>query len=148
MAEKKKPKVYPADRKGAKIRIVGGTYRGKRGFLDKKKGRTEFFTYVIIVIKPNEEEIATRLHHESIRVGEEAPPASYEEAVLQQHCDIEELLRDLTRRLSQCEGISSEGEAGHRIGNLFLNYLTVAVQRQSNLRVDKARWRRVRYGHG
>jgi hypothetical protein len=49
--------------------------------------------YKQVIIKMNDEEVATRVKHENYVLNTEVvSPSSYEEAILQQHTDIDALL--------------------------------------------------------
>ena len=72
---------------------------------------------------------------------------NYEEAMLMQHSDIDQLLTKLVRKMAECEQVEAAGEHGKTISKVFLDRLANAVDHQ-NQRGHKARWRRVIFGNG
>ena len=88
----------------------------------------------------------SRVHHENyiLKADVVEKPTTYEEAMLLQNSDIDELLTKLTRKMAECELLDHKGNLGQTIGGIFLQRLKVAMARQ-NQRGHKARWRRVRF---
>jgi hypothetical protein len=88
--------------KGTAIRIVSkGKYEGKTGWLNADMEATPKMYYVIIDMG-NDATHETRLMQESVRMLETKPAASYSEATLRDHPDIEYFLEKLCRELAKC----------------------------------------------
>jgi hypothetical protein len=96
------------ERKGSECLLVGGTYRGCKGWLDKEKGATAC-QYYLIIKKEDGFLKLVRVKKESVGAPFQAPK-SYIEAAFQQHKDLAECLDKLVRKLAQCR-ISGSPEA-------------------------------------
>ena len=131
--------------KGAAIKFVGGTYQGLYGWLNRDRQCSTCFVYVIVALKAGKEK-CTKVRHENYVLRTAIRnPTNYEEAAVQQHADIDAMLRRLAKSLAECEEILPEGDSGKRISNIFLEYLQQAVATQASKPVEKQRWRRVRF---
>lgn len=88
-------------RKGTQIKFIGGKYQGHTGWCDPSKKSTTHYVPVIIKIS-NEEEIATRVKKTNVSTNLHEEPNTYEEALLQQHPDIEATMNKLVIALAKC----------------------------------------------
>jgi hypothetical protein len=132
-------------KKGAAIKFIGGSHVGCSGWINKTKDPTENYISVIVVLKKTKEEKITKVKIENyVLLTSITEPTNYEQAMLRQHADIDEMLNTLVRKMAECEGIDVAGTSGEIIGNLFLARLGKAIARQ-NVKGSKARWRRVRW---
>ena len=106
------------------ITIIGGTYFGCRGWLNRKKKPTRCFTPVIVEIKKKNgeegevERAPKRIRHYNIGYMKSDVPKSFEEAILQQHTDIHRKLTELTKLLAGCKIRDEDNMA-----RLFLEHL-------------------------
>jgi hypothetical protein len=134
--------------KGTPIQIVGGDHSGCSGWIDKSRHPTNCFTPVILNKKKHNrlQEIQTKVQHENYILHTELkPPTSYEDAMLQQHTDINELLNKLVREMAQCELTGANETSQKNISSIFLSRLHKARQRQ-DVKGSKARWRKIKFG--
>ena len=148
MVEKKSSNLPPInERKGARIKIVLGDYKGLRAWVDTAKECTRLYTYVIIQVKTSPTVLkATRILHTSFVMEADVQlPSNKEEAMLFENTDIMEMFMVLTRKMAEFEEISGSGEGGKRIATLFLSYLNRAIAAQNALPNEKARWRRIKF---
>jgi hypothetical protein len=128
--------------KGSPIKIIGGTHVGLSGWLNKTKGATN--EYVHVIVKNSKKgEIATKVKHENYVLETELiAPSNYEEAMLQQHSDIDALLNKLVRSIAECEPVLETEQS-------YKNFLFIVKKRleKAKARQDakgaKARWRKV-----
>jgi hypothetical protein len=128
--------------KGEGIRLVGGTYKDKTGWLNAAKKHTPLCYYVIVAL--DNEEKATRVRKTSVKLGSaEAEPTSYEEACLQQHPDIDAAFDKLVQDLVKC-GIHGDSQEILRIITKKLTEARVAQSMKGN----KAIWRNVNWEGG
>jgi hypothetical protein len=128
--------------RGDEIRFVKGAYAGKLGWIDKsrmKKYKKSQFWPVIVSLDDGEEK-RTRTIKSSVRYRVDKEPATYEEAIMQQHPDIEKKMIELAAMFAQCD-VQDLKEAAR----IFREELTQAQAYQVALPRDKARWRTVEY---
>jgi hypothetical protein len=132
-----------SDEKGETIRLVGGKYEGKTGWLNASKTpHPPLYWYVIIAEKDDKERI-TRVRRTSVKLAsEEVEPTSYEEACLRQHPDIEAAMDKLARDLAKCSVGNSQ-----EISRLVQKKLAGAIVAQ-RMQGNKASWRHVDYQCG
>jgi hypothetical protein len=129
--------------KGSPIKIIGGAHKGCTGWLDKSRETTDCYTPVIV--RHRSKEKVTKCKHENyVLVTEVKDPVNYEEAMMQQHPDMEDLLNQLVRKMAECEMVQADGESAANLCKIFRVHLAKAVQRQ-NSKGNKARWCRVRW---
>jgi hypothetical protein len=134
-------------KKGTAIKIVDGKYKGYWGWIDTSRDATACFVPVIVSIKKGSAvaEKKTRVVHENyMLITEVKKPTTYEEAVMAEHSDIDALMRQLVKKLAECENIGAVGEAGNNVAGIFLDRLGKAIAAQNN-KGEKARWRRVKW---
>lgn len=130
--------------KGKTIRFVKGVYAGCTGWLNKsrKKKKGSPFRSVIVHVEDDEDDLGfdkyTRVKDNSYRPSHKAP-ASFEEAALQQHPDLELTMIRFAEMLAEC-GITDPGQIGH----LFAIEFARAVKYQHSLK-SKARYRSTIY---
>ena len=138
------------ERKGARIKIVVGTYKGLRAWVDTAKECTRYYTPVIIQVKSNPTVLkATRIQHTSfVMEAQVQTPSNKEEAMIFENADMLEMFTVLTRKMAEFEEISASGEGGKRIATLFLKFLNTAISEQNALPNEKARWRRIKFNGG
>jgi hypothetical protein len=123
-------------RKGTECLLVGGTYQGCIGWLDKDKAATACQCYVIIM-KSGTLKLA-RVNKESVG-NRHVAPTSFVEAAFQQHKDLDECMGKLVKKLAQCR-IDGSPEATA----FFRKKLDAAYGRQMILG-SKAVWKDVDY---
>jgi hypothetical protein len=134
-----------SNRRGAEIRFVAGKYIGYGGWIDASKDETALSNPVIVSSFKKKDgstvDLATTVRKTSVRLaGEDAPPRSYAEAVMQQHPKIEQMLEKLCKQLAKCEMSNSDTS----IHTVLAEKLQAAIARQLSLGSD-AEWKRVRY---
>jgi hypothetical protein len=123
--------------RGSAIRFVAGKYEGRTGWFNMANAHTTSMYYVIVTMGENGEEKNTRVRKASvIAVADERVPVSYEEAVLQQHSDIDVAMNKLVASLAEC-GIQGGSTEITRILSAKLIAACVAQQ----MRGSKATWR-------
>lgn len=126
-------------RKGTECLLVGGTYRGCIGWLDKDKVATACQCYVIIM-KAGTLKLA-RVNKESVGKRHVAP-TNFAEAAFQQHKDLNECMGKLVKKLAQCR-IDGSPE----VTAFFRKKLDAAYGHQMTLG-SKAVWKDVEYDDG
>jgi hypothetical protein len=137
-------------KKGAGVKFVAGKFAGLSGWIDDHGDATDCYVPVIVKQKRSKGglEIPTMVKHENyVLTADLGTPNNYEEAMLIQHTDIDQLLSKLVRKMAECEQIETSGEHGKTISKVFLLRLADAINLQNN-RGHKARWRRVIFGNG
>ena len=142
--EKREPK------KGAPVKFVAGSHAGLQGWVNTAGDATDNYTPIIVKQKKSKggEEKPTRVKHENyVLLTAVGDPNTYEEAMLIQHSDIDQLLTKLVRKMAECEQIETSGEHGKTISKVFLLRLADEINLQNN-RGHKAHWRRVIFGNG
>ena len=78
--------------------------------------------YVIVSLVEEKSKKAMCVRKTSVSVtSDEKPPSSYEEAMLRQHQDIDEMLDDVALAISECE--IDLNYSGDKIGDIFFNKL-------------------------
>ena len=128
---------------GSQIKIIGGSNKGCNGWIDKSRETTDCYTPVILKYRGKEK--TTKVKHENyVLVTEIKDAVNYEEAMIQQHSDIEDLLNQLVRKMAECEMIRADGESATNLCTIFRVHLAKAIIRQ-NSKGNKARWCRVRW---
>jgi hypothetical protein len=124
--------------KGEEIRFSGGKYRGKTGWLDKGRAVTTCSCWVIIKMD-EAKELTTMLRQSSVKmIVNGGVPKTYEEAVLQQHPDIESLMEKLATELAKCN-LSPSSVTIHEIVEIKLREARAAQALKGN----KATWHEV-----
>jgi hypothetical protein len=94
--------------RGAAIRFVGGKYNGYTGWFNVARAHTKCMYYVIVTMGENGWEKNTRVPKSSVLAFvDERAPVSFEEAVLQQHSDIDVAMTTPSTPQS-CESMSKE----------------------------------------
>jgi hypothetical protein len=134
-------------KKGAAIKFIGGNYVDFPGWLNKTKDATKEFVYVIVRKKEGSlpHEVATKVRHENyVLLTEINEPANYEEAIFQQHADIDALLNKLVRSIAECDSVLETDHSSKNLFRVIKERLEKAKTRQNN-KGSKARWRRVRF---
>ena len=129
-----------AAKKGDKIYFCGGKYFGLRGWINNSKDSTEFYMYVLVDLGEGEIK-ATRVLKENIGVGrsKKGSPDTFQEAIFEQHPDIEKVMKLLARELARCDlSVIDAQETTEVFGGMLLN----AVFKQSLLG-NKACFRKV-----
>ena len=127
--------------KGDRIYFTGGVYKGLTGWMDVAKTATKLMYYVL-VLEDNGDEKPARMKKNSVSMAEtvEREPDSYEEACLQQHPDIENMMDKLAEKLSMCNVGPNE------IGSIFLKKMKEATLKQAQMG-SKALWHQIEYKH-
>ena len=117
VTSKKKDNLPPInERKGARIKVILGTYKGLRGWVDTAKECTRYYTYVIIQVKaePSVLKLTHILHMSYVMEANIKLPMNKEEAILFEHLDMLELFTVLTKKMAEFEEISGTGDRGNR----------------------------------
>ena len=123
---------------GEELHFVGGTHKGKTGWIDQSKKHTPKMCYVIVK-EDDGTQTATRVMKESV-VSVKAlltVPSTLEEACLQQHPDIERMMDKLAEKLAMCSVTPSD-----RLAVIFMEKLQKANAKQSK-KGNKALWHKV-----
>jgi hypothetical protein len=131
--------------RGNEIRFVKGKYKGYYGWINSDESETLHSVPVIVqdYKKPdgtthNKE---TKVRKTSVRPRQLTSPRCFEEAVFQQHPDIEDQMEKLCKALIQCE----IDRSSTMIQQIFARKLVKAGDKQSQLG-NKAVWRQTNYG--
>lgn len=132
----------PGHNKGDRIRFVAGTYAGYTGWYDNARktsghGRKTMYVYVIVFLDDGTEK-ATKVRKTSVRPSFKAP-ATYEEAIIQQHSDIEAQMIRLASMFATCK-IKDDDE----VIRLFREELNKAKTEQF-MKGKRARWRHTNF---
>jgi len=139
MARRKKMRNGPTGMKGKEIRIVSGTYRKKSGWYDLEAGvNPNPLRKYVIVDMGGGYWVETNLWIFSIRDPHKTPK-NQEEAMLQEHPDIESDLIQLCRKMAACEVHNKKA-----IVKLVEKELSRAVMEQC-LQGNTAKWRLLEY---
>jgi transcription antitermination factor NusG len=126
--------------KGDEIRLVKGKYEGQQAWMNKAKKPTKCY-YFVIVVDDDGTERATRVLKGSARIiAQEPTPTSYEEAVIQQHPDIERAIDKLCELLVEC-GINKHSD---KLARILETKIEEAKATQDSLSY-RAKWRHVEY---
>lgn len=130
----------PIANKGQPIRFVGGTYKKMTGWYNESQSfNPNPLRKNVIVDMGDGFEQKANVWRFSIRAAHKAPK-SREEAMMQQHPDIEICMIEMCRRIASCEVHSVEG-----VLKLIRAELTDAINDQCQ-RGTSARWRKVHFG--
>jgi hypothetical protein len=133
-----------ADRRGDAIGFIAGCYIGYTGWTDKSKDQTPAMIPVIVhgfkKANGNTVDKATRVRKTSVAFGAPAVPTNFEEATLQQHPKIEDVMVKLCRQLAKC-GIYHESNV---IRDIFSAKLRDEVARQVALG-SNAEWKKAEF---
>lgn len=129
--------------KGQAIFICGGKYRGKEGWLDISKPKTADFTYVIVDMGAGKEAF-TKVKHKNVCASSKVPD-TFEEALLQQHPDINDDISRLVEKLAQCRVDTKPSDNGSppRIIKIIFRRLQEATAAQEGKPIHKQRFRLV-----
>ena len=136
---------YPEPKKGARIKLTGGSNHGCKAWLDNARSPTDCYTPIIVEKGKGDKkkEVQTKVLHENYEMYAAVPqPRNYEEAMLDQHPDIDKLMTKLARKIAQCERSQGEGDGGNVLGLIFLARVKKVKVRQEK-KGRKALWRRV-----
>jgi hypothetical protein len=121
---------------GEAIRFSGGKYKGETGWFDALRPSHPKMMYNVIVDR-EDGAIITKVKKESVKViANDTIPVTAEEAVLNQHPDVEEAMDKLVAKLARC-WIRPESTDIHRI---FQNKLAEAWSAQT-AKGGNALWR-------
>jgi hypothetical protein len=89
--------------KGAELRFTKGSYMGKTGWINEDGKLLDCYVHVIIHMGDGLEERLTKVRKTSMkRIADDRPAATREEAILQQHPDIEAIMEKLAAELAKC----------------------------------------------
>ena len=101
--------VFEEARKGPRIKIVGGSYVGCRGWMDLLKGSTQQKHHVILeekeplIVGGEKSKCLSKLSIRELHQDEETGAKTLEEAVIYQKQDIDDLMERLVMELAKCE---------------------------------------------
>jgi hypothetical protein len=133
-------------RRGTKIRFVGGKYIGKLGWFDTSREATaKSYPVIINAIKKKDGtigDVTSMVRKTSVGLLDEPDAESYVGAVLQQHPKIARLMDKLCARLAMCE-IDPQNDLLYKI---FKEKYVEAVKRQTAKGSD-AIWCQIDYGY-
>lgn len=139
MVHKRRIRKGPIGARGKEVRIVTRDYKKKKGWIDVDAGRNPNpLRQYVIVDMGGGYELDTNLWIFSLRDAHEKPK-NREEAMLQEHPDIEADLIQLCRKMAACEVHNKQA-----VMNLVKKELTKAVKEQC-LRGNTAKWRELEY---
>ena len=115
------------DGRGEPIRFIGGTFVGSKGWLNTQRSATKCMLPVIIDMGEGAVKY-TLVSKESVALESTIkPPRCVEEAILQQHLDLEKKLNHLVKQFAQC-GLQSPDQ----MTALFKLRLQRAIDKQRN----------------
>lgn len=124
--------------KGEEIIFVGGKYQGKRGWIDGAKARTAARVHVIVDL--GDEKKHTFVAPESVKsITVLEDPSSFEEAMINQHPDMDQLLTKLARLMVSCR---CGEQSAAVVGDLLREKIKYQRTKQAMLG-NKAKWRDV-----
>ena len=103
--KEKKPPV-----KGDEIRFIRGTYKGCTGWVDTANKLKRKSKMVWVVVDDEDEEVHSRVWRTSIRESFQAP-ATWAEAVVQQHPDIESAVIEVARLFASCSILQEDEDS-------------------------------------
>ena len=130
-----------ANRKGTKIRFVGGAYIGKTGWIDQEGDETEKSYAVIVrnVWKKNgttKADKATKVRKRNVATFETQQASCYVEAVMVQQPEVEQNMMKLCRLLAMCDVDPND----ENILRVFKDKPAIAVKEQKEKGPD-ANWK-------
>ena len=131
------------NRKGGQVKVIRGSREGKKGWYDvSKRSRPAQSDHLILLNRDGTEDICTlcKLSIEAILLHNPPPPASFQEAMLQQHPNIERMMNKLATALAKFEGLENTQE----LGQLFLVKVREAQIKQAELGCNEL-WRHVHW---
>ena len=138
MAPKKEGK------KGKRILFLGGKYAGEKGWIDLNQDPMAKMIGVIVEGKGSEELVVTRVKQACVKdILARKCPALYEEALLEQHPDIEILMEKLATELARCE-ITGRGNTADGVLGMVKAKIRRAYNKQTLLG-HQALWRKVKF---
>jgi hypothetical protein len=133
-------------KKGKHILFLGGKYIGKKGWLDLNQDPMPKFIGVIVEGKGSDEDLVTRVKQAFVKdISARKIPTSYEQALLEQHPDIEILMEKLATELARCE---ISGRAGTGAADGVLAMLKSKIKKAYNKQTllgHHALWRKVKF---
>jgi accessory colonization factor AcfC len=125
--------------KGEEISLIKGNYTGQKAWMNKAKEPTKCMFFIIVEHKGGE--LATRVLKTSVRLLTNVrKPSSFEEALFQQHPDIEQVIVKLATLLVKC----GMDENSKNLQDILQNQIEGALSIQTSLK-HKATWRHVDY---
>jgi hypothetical protein len=132
------------ERRGTKIRFVGGKYIGEVGWFDTSREATaKSYPVIINAIKKKDGKIGdvtAMVRKTSVGVQDEPDAESYVGAVFQQHPKITQLMDKLCAKLAMCEIDPQNG----LLYKIFKEKYVEAVERQTAKGSD-ATWYQIEY---
>ena len=134
------------ERKGEKIKFIGGKYKGLIGYIDKEKTDTPQCKYVIVKLKDGNEK-ATYVKKKNVKLAKsrDAPkPTNYIDAMLESCPDIEADLNRLAMKVASC------GHKEEKLVDLKPLYSALGARIKAARKQQKdlgamAKWRLVEY---
>ena len=125
--------------RGEAIRFTTGKYKGRTGWVNSSKPKTAKMMSVIVDLG-NGVTRDTRVRQTSV-AAPFGPPKSFQEALLQQHPDIEELIDKVASKLAKC---TINEESLEPFTEFFGRRVKKACERQEALG-NKATWLNVEW---
>ena len=103
--------LFSMSQKGPAIKLIAGKYSGCTGWINSALQHSDCYIPVIVIKKRGEVAYKklTKVKHENYVLLAAVKPTSYEEAMLDQHSDIDALLTKLVRKMAECEDVNSNG---------------------------------------
>jgi hypothetical protein len=126
--------------KGKEIKIIRGEYTGMKAWVDADAKKLKKLVYVIISVREGED-LRKRIWKSSVR--SRSRPASWEEAILDQHSDIDGKMDELANLLAKCE----VQDNSQPMAEIFMAKMNEANARQAAMG-HRAVWRVTRYTEG
>lgn len=126
--------------KGPAIQVTGGTHEGKKGWLNASANATPK-QIAVILVDSNGHEFATRISKTNYDFVDPnaKPPASYEEAALEQHPKMKKKMDALCRELARLDIQSPDNMI-----DIFASTLNRKITEQVEMGED-AMWKGVDY---
>jgi hypothetical protein len=131
------------DDRGQQIRFTGGKYGGRNGWLRlSKELRGDHQVHVLVALGDKVKKTYVDVSNVTELPG---PPATWTDAMLQQHSDVESALENLCRKLSKFR-LDNAAVKQELIGKIA-SRLEKAIDRQNTLG-NRANFKRVNYNNG
>lgn len=118
--------------KGRQVGVVGGTWEGRKGWVHTTANTFPEKIWIIIASRNingrREPEKARLILKENVSYQlEESPPTTFEEALLQEHKDIANEMKQLAKKLAEFNDYNPNAS----MGTIFLHMWTVAKNKRN-----------------
>lgn len=120
--------------KGQAVKVLEGKYKGKKGWINLKRGKrglTQQKYHLILEGEDGHEELTCLFQNRVALVKEDVEPQCIEEAVFDQHSDLDAMLHKLTRELAKFQ-LHNEASILH-FTQIFQQKLKAAIKDHKEL---------------